>query len=99
MNGADFAASGSLIFNFQVGTVTQACIEVDIINDMDLEGDHSFDVTLGANTPALGGGTGVFGSSTSTIVTIQDPEGLYFLHNYTCMVICAFTFYLVYTPC
>ena len=76
MNGADFAASGSLMFNFQVGTVSRACIEVDIINDMDLEGDHSFDVTLGANTPALGGGTEGLGFSTSTIVTIQDPEGL-----------------------
>ena len=39
-------------------------------------GDHTFRVALGANAPALGGETGEFGLSTSTIVTIQDPEGM-----------------------
>ena len=76
VEGVDFASSGSLIFNFEVGTATQACINITIIDDVDLEGDHTFSVTLGANTPALGGGTGGFGFSTSTSVTIQDPEGM-----------------------
>ena len=43
---------------------------------MDLEGDHTFDVILGANTPALGGGTGGFSFPTSTTITIQDSEGM-----------------------
>ena len=75
MDGEDFAASGSLKFNFTEGT--QACINIDIVNDMDFEGDHSFEVTLGPNIPTLRGGTGGFGSSTSTTVTIQDYEGMF----------------------
>ena len=77
MDGEDFAASGSLTFNFAEGT--QACINIDIMNDMDFEGDHSFEVTLGPNIPTLRGGTGGFGSSTSTTVTIQDYEGMFVL--------------------
>ena len=77
VEGVDFASSDSLIFNFKVGTATQACINITIIDDVDLEGDHTFRVTLGANAPALGGETGGFGLSTSTIVTIQDPEGIF----------------------
>ena len=76
MEGVDFSSSGSLVFNFEVGTATQACINITIIDDVDLEGDHTFGVALGANAPALGGETGEFGLSTSTIVTIQDPEGM-----------------------
>ena len=88
VEGVDFASSGSLIFNFEVGTAIQACINITIIDDVDLEGDHTFDIILGASTPALGGGrvgsslptlgegTGGFGFSTSTSVTIQDLEGM-----------------------
>ena len=83
VEGVDFASSGSLIFNFEVGTAIQACINITIIDDVDLEGDHTFRVTLGANapalgenSPALGEGTGGFGFSTSTSVTIQDLEGM-----------------------
>ena len=76
VEGVDFSSSGSLVFNFQVGTATQSCINITIIDDVDLEGDHTFRVTLGTNALALGGETGGFGFSTSTIVTIQDPEGM-----------------------
>ena len=76
MEGVDFASSGSLIFNFEVGTATQACINITVIDDADLEGDHSFDVTLGANTPALGGGIEGFSLPASTTITIQDSGGM-----------------------
>ena len=76
MNGVESATSGSLTFNFEVGTATQACINVTIINDVDLEGDHIFNVTLGTNTPALGGGRGGLILPTSTTITIQDSEGM-----------------------
>ena len=75
VNGVEFATSGSLTFNFEVGTATQACINITIINDVDLEGDHTFDIILGTNTPALGGGTGGLTLPTSTTITIQDSEG------------------------
>jgi len=79
--GTDFASSGSLEFSFDVGAVTSACIDVSIIDDFDLEGDHTFTVSLGGtNTPSLGGGTGGFGAQTTTAITIQDPEGTSFSH-------------------
>ena len=75
VNGTDFNSTATL-FNFEVGEVSQACIDVAINDDDDLEGDHTFTVELGrTNTPALGG----TGSPTSTTITIQDPEGIYFL--------------------
>ena len=61
----------------------QSCIDIDIITDMDFEGDHSFEVTLGLNMPMLRGGTGGFGSPTSTTITIQDCEGM-FGYNVLC---------------
>ena len=79
--GSDFASSGSLEFSFDVGAVTPACIDVSIVDDLDLEGDHTFTVTLGGtNTPSLGGGTAGFGAQTTTAITIQDPEGTCFSH-------------------
>lgn len=82
--GEDFASNGSLTFNFQMGAATQfqACIDIWIMNDMDFEGDHSFEVTLGPNTPALRGGTGGFGSPTSTTITIQDHEGIFVIYGF-----------------
>ena len=75
VNGTDFNSTATL-FNFEVGEVSQACIDVAINDDDDLEGDHTFTVKLGrTNTPALGG----TGSPTSTTITIQDPEGIYFV--------------------
>ena len=61
-------------FEFQVGALSQACIDVAINDDEDLEGDHTFTVDLGATSvPALGGG---LGTPSSTTITIQDPEGM-----------------------
>ena len=74
--GTDFSAP-SLDFNFQVGADTTACINVTIIDDNNLEGDHAFTINLGGMiTPTLSGGTGGFGTPSSTTVTIQDPEGM-----------------------
>ena len=76
VNGTDFSSTATL-FNFEVGAVSQACIDVLIIDDDDLEGDHTFTVKLGrTNTPALGR----TGFPTSTTITIQDPEGMHFLN-------------------
>lgn len=73
MNDTDFSAP-SLEFNFQVGTNTTACIDVNILDDSNLEGDHSFTVDLGGIvTPNLTAG---FGSQSSTTITIRDPEGM-----------------------
>ena len=72
VDGTDFTAFAP-IFNFGMGPVSQACIDVLITNDNDLEGEHTFTVELGATSvPALG-----TGSPTSTTITIQDPEGIY----------------------
>ena len=64
-----------LTFKFQVGESTQACTNVTIMDDDDLEGNHTFEVILDKNR-VLGGGTGGLGSPTSTTITIQDPEGI-----------------------
>ena len=82
--GEDFASNGSLTFNFQRGSASQLqdCINIWIMNDMDFEGDHSFEVTLGPNMPPLRGGTGGFGSPTSTTITIQDLEGTIVIHGF-----------------
>ena len=72
VDGMDFTASAP-IFNFGMGTVLEACIDVVIANDDDLEGEHNFTVELGATSvPALR-----TGPLTSTTITIQDPEGIY----------------------
>ena len=76
MVGTDFSAT-SLDFSFPVGADATACIDVTIIDDNNLEGDHTFTVNLGGMiTPTLTGGTGGFGTPSSTTVTIQDPEGM-----------------------
>ena len=72
VDGADFSATTPM-FNFGMGPVSQPCIDVTIIDDADLEGDHTFTVDLGAT--ALGG----TGSPTSTTITIQDPEGMHII--------------------
>ena len=73
MDGTDFTAP-SLDFSFPVGADATACIDVTIIDDNNLEGDHTFTVNLGGMiTPTLTGG---FGTPSSTTVTIQDPEGM-----------------------
>ena len=52
VDGIDFTASVPM-FNFGLGPVLQACIDVAIIDDTDLEGDHTFTVELGAASPPL----------------------------------------------
>ena len=60
-------------FEFQVGALSQACIDIAINDDDDLEGDHAFTVELGViSAPALGG----LGSPSTTTITIQDPDGM-----------------------
>ena len=60
-------------FQFQVGALSQACIDIAINDDDDLEGDHTFTVELGATSvPPLGG----VGTPSTTTITIQDPEGM-----------------------
>ena len=84
MDGTDFTAT-SLDFSFPVGTDTTACIDVTIIDDNNLEGDHDFTVDLeGKITPTLTGGTGGFGTPSSTTVTIQDPEGMLSVDRLQC---------------
>lgn len=64
-----------LTFNFEVGEATQACTNVTIMDDDDLQGNQTFDVVLNKN-PVLGGGTRGLSSPTFTTITIQDPEGI-----------------------
>ena len=81
VDGADVMSSGSLTFNFQVGTVSSSCINITINDDDDLEGDHTFDVTLGdTSTPVLLGG---LGSPSFTTITIEDPEGILMCDTHT----------------
>ena len=68
-----------LTFKFQDGESTQACTNVTIMDDDDLEGNHTFEVILDKNR-VLGGGTGGLGSPASTTITIQDPEGILVIH-------------------
>lgn len=64
-------------FEFQMGALSQACINIAINDDDDLEGNHTFTVDLGVTSvPALGGGTGGLGIPSSTTITIQDPDGM-----------------------
>ena len=86
VEGVDFVSLNSLTFNFEVGTATQACINITIIDDVDLEGDHTFDVILGTSTPALGGGMGGFGFPRSTTITIEDSEGMLVIMASFCMI-------------
>ena len=74
VDGADFSATTPM-FNFGMGPVSQVCIDVTIIDDTNLEGDHTFTVDLGTTSVPLGG----TGSPTSTTITIQDPEGIYII--------------------
>ena len=74
VDGADLMSSHFLTFNFQVGTVSPSCINITINDDDDLEGDQTFDVTLGnTSIPVL---SGRLGSPSFTTITIQDPEGI-----------------------
>ena len=74
VDGADLMSSHFLTFNFQVGTVSPSCINITINDDDDLEGDQTFDVTLGnTSTPVL---SGRLGSPSFTTITVQDPEGI-----------------------
>ena len=74
VHGADLMSSRFLTFDFQVGTVSPSCINITISDDDDLEGDQTFDVTLGnTSTPVL---SGRLDSPSFTTITVQDPEGI-----------------------
>ena len=80
----DFSISGSGpdVFSFPSGTGNTACIYIDINNDDDFEGDHSFDIQLydpgsrkrSINTFSSPEGPTIGAMNTTTIV-IHDPEG------------------------
>ena len=71
VDGTDFNATAPRFF-FEEGALSEACIDVTINDDNDLEGDHTFTVGLGETIdPPLEGTP----SRTSTTITIQDREG------------------------
>lgn len=80
-------------FEFQVGALSQACIDITINDDDDLEGDHAFTVELGViSIPALGG----IGTPLATTITVQDPDGmlvrwwrLNLLERHSSLIVCA----------
>ena len=77
------------MFQFNGGLGNTACISVNISDDFDYEGDHSFTVMLSENAgPPIGGlwpvkrtvtfaspSGPLIGSNSQTVVTINDAEG------------------------
>ena len=69
----DFSSFGSVITTFSVGGPTTNCIDFNITDDEELEGDHDFTVEItdiSSMTPHA-----MIGSSNITVVTITDNEG------------------------
>ena len=66
--GTDFSTTDP-VATFAVGALEPGCIEVDILQDMSVEGDHAFSVSLnpGSITPFL-----TVGTPDMTVVTITD---------------------------
>ena len=66
--GTDFSTTNP-VATFAVGALAPGCIEVDILQDMSVEGDHTFSVSLnpGPITPSL-----TVGTPDTTVVTITD---------------------------
>ena len=71
--GADFRPLGLIPLKFSVGLPTTNCIDFNITDDAELEGDHDFTVEITdiSSMPPHA----MIGSTTMTIVTITDNEG------------------------
>ena len=71
------------VATFAVGALAPGCIQVDISQDMSVEGDHTFSVSLnpGPITPSL-----TVGTPNTTVVTITDDANDSKCGNYsTCL--------------
>ena len=66
--GTDFSTTNP-VATFPVGALAPGCIEVDILPDTSVEGDHAFSVCLhpGPIIPSL-----TVGTPDTTVVTITD---------------------------
>ena len=73
--GADFNPLGSTSFIFSVGGLTTNCIDFNITDDEELEGDHDFTVEITdiSSMPPHA----MISSSSINVVTITDNEGKY----------------------
>ena len=71
--GADFNPLGSTSFIFSVGGPTTNCIDFNIIDDEELEGDHDFTVEITDISSMSPHAT--ISSFSITVVTITDNEG------------------------
>ena len=95
--GEDFTFSGMLMFQFTTGPSPTACINIDITDDFDYEGDHSFAVTLSETAGPPIGSPGpvkrtatfsspsgpLIGPNSQTTVTVNDSEGMI---SYSCYI-------------
>ena len=83
VEGEDFTFIGPQVFTFNAITGNLSCITINITNDDDFEGDHSFTVEL-ANVPDTKRSVNDFsnpegpiiGSSNVTTVSVNDAEGM-----------------------
>ena len=68
MLDTDFSTTDP-VATFGIGTLAPGCIQVDTSQDMSVEGDHTFSVSLnpGPITPSL-----TVGTPDTTVVTITD---------------------------
>ena len=75
VEGEDFAARSSLLVTFTSGSPNNAqqSVDIGIIDDDALEGDHDFTVRLISTNPS--GSNVMIGMQSNTTVTIIDNEG------------------------
>ena len=73
--GADFNPLGSTSFIFSVGGPTTNCIDFNITDDEELEGDHDFTVEITDINSMAPHAT--ISSFSITVVSITDNEGKY----------------------
>ena len=72
----DFNPFGSVITTFSVGGPTTNCIDFNITDDEELEGNHNFTVEITdiSSMPPHA----IIGTLNTTVVTITDNESKYF---------------------
>ena len=75
VEGEDFVARSSLLVTFTSGSPNNAqqSVDIGIIDDDVLEGDHDFTVRLISTNPS--GSNVMIGMQSNTTVTIIDDEG------------------------